>query len=269
MSTSQLDPQTKKNLRQVLRALNEAPHTLAPLGSTSQARELFRALMDGCPERGAEFIRLTGSDQVAEAELGICAGHEAIYEHPEALSALFDLAKPSISKLDKLVDIAIRKLSMNNLTREQVDACVQVIKEHGGLKGNWAARALVNHMSDDQLMGLDSDWFERATQAWIQVACSLVEHGAQLEAPDLYPGALVRASIFMQMTGSTNEGNSLPINVLILAGADWQAALNDPRLCDEARARIEEHPIVRRHRFGEIAEGQAVQRGVGRASFRM
>lgn len=271
MDTSQLDPQTSRTLKHTLRVLDTEPHTLPELGGSPRAKELFRAMMDGCPERGAEFIRATGSEAMTPGQLEACAGHEAVYEHPEALSALFVLAKESHDKIHRLARVAIRKMSMNGLTAAQVEACARVMKEHGALAGPSPVNALVTHMSDDQLMGEGQERLERATYAWMQVTNSLVEHGMNLEAQGPYPSALVLASIFIFMDTSvvTDTNENLPINVLIRAGADWKAALDDPRMGDVARTIIENHPLVRSHRLAELALGQGGPARVARTRNKM
>lgn len=226
-------------------------------------------MMDGCPERGAEFIRATGSEAMTPEQLGSCAGHEGAYEHPEALAALFDLAKESHDKISHLARVAIRKMSMNGLTAAQVEACARVMKEHGALVGPSPVNALVTHMSDDQLMGKGQGRLEQATQAWLQVTNSLVEHGMNLEAQGLHPSALVLASIFMDTLVVIDTNEDLTINVLIRAGADWKAALDDPRMGDVARKIIENHPLVRSHRLAELALGQGAPARVARTRNKM
>lgn len=113
-------------------------------------------------------------------------------------------------------------------------------------------------------LGLESVSITEITDRWVRVVGCLVQAGFTMDGKTpISPGSLVRACMFFDEAESDDEKqqHTLAVRVLIRAGADWRAAMEDPRVGESARSLMKGFPEVRRGRLSEIASQKPTPAG--------
>lgn len=254
--------------------LDERPGELFRLGTGAASMKQARWFAKYRPERIPDYVAATtqgfgaGSSarerneaMAAAAEL-ICVPE--VYRHQDSIVAILDIgSRLGIEEERKLVRIMLTNLARDNYAghvETGVGAAMLVVGKHSHYSVIDDLLDPMETFSKNQglleTLGAERATITEITDRWTRVFDHLLHAGATMDGrTPLSPGSLVQACMRVDEAGDEDEKQQhiLPLQVLVRAGADWRAAMEDPRVGESARSLMKELPEVRQGLLSDVA----------------
>lgn len=254
--------------------LDERPGDLFRLSVDDASMKQARWFATYRPERIPDYVSATtaglGHGSTAKERYEVLAAASElicvpeVYRHQDSIVAILDIgSRLGIEEERKLVRIMLTNLVRDNYSghvEEGAGAAMRVVGKHSHYSVIDDLLDPMETFSKNQglmeTLGAERATITDLTDRWVRVVDHLLQAGATMDGrTPLSPGSLVQACMRAEEAESDEEKQQhiLPLQVLVCGGADWRAAMDDPRVGARARDLMKELPEVRQGLLLDVA----------------